>query len=322
MPVAELHDAPVELDPRLEADLVELLAPERRPSPWSRIASFGAIPLAVALLAGLVAVPLLRPPTPTTIQMTLPAPRAVATAAPEPAPMPVPEPEPVPPAPALEAATTSQAEAEPEWLDRAGGFAAAFAMDYLGWSQLPEAAREGALVRYLAPGLDPSLGWIRSGPLAAATPIVREIRRDGDAAATVTVALRITGEETPRWVDLAIPVVRDEQDRIAVADLPTFVLPLAAALPEGTVRDVAELSSSAAAAVENAAAMQLALIADATGFAITSHRVTDSWRIDANTATARVEAILTDSVTDAALTHAVHIPLRRSAGAWVVEAGG
>ena len=309
------------VDPRLEAELADLLVEEARPHWVARIASFVAVPTAVALLAALAAVPLLQPEPTRVVLAPPPAPPAVV----EPAPTPTTPPAPTPttsPAPTPEPSPTLLPEVEPgspEWLDAAQGLASAFAVDYLGWAQLPEAARATALSRYLAPSVDPTVGWIEAGQLVAATPIVVATTLDADDRATVTVAVRVTGLEAARWIHLAVPVGRDDADGLAVVDLPRLVpAPVAGAPQVSTVAAHPELVEPFRSVVEATVVGHLQALQAETGFEATEWALVSVSRLADGTATGRVEVHLTDTVTGGRLTQALHVDLVERDGGWEV----
>ncbi|CAN5263506.1 hypothetical protein BH23ACT9_BH23ACT9_14250 [soil metagenome] len=115
--------------------------------------------------------------------------------------------------------------ADPDVLE-ARAFAIQFTHDYLNWDDRePDriAAREQNLRAYLAPGLDPQMGWDGEGvQIAVLTTVVEAVTRD-DGVVVVTVAANITGDVLPRWVYLAVPVKRDDQDLWAVIAQPGYV---------------------------------------------------------------------------------------------------
>ncbi|MEO2105792.1 MAG: conjugal transfer protein [Actinomycetota bacterium] len=301
------------VDPRLEAELADLLVEESRPHWVARVASFVAVPTAVALLAALAAVPLLKP-EPTRVVLAPPPASPVVV---EPAPTPT-----TPPAPTPEPSPTLLPEVEPgspEWLDAAQGLASAFAVDYLGWSQLPEVARATALSRYLAPGVDPTAGWLEAGQLVAATPIVVATALDADDQATVTVAVRVTGLEAARWIHLAVPIGRDDADGLAVVDLPRLVSAPVAGVPQvSAVAADPELVELLRSVVEATVVGHLQALQAETGFEATEWSLVSVSRLADGAATGRVEVQLTDTVTGGRLTQALHVDLVERDGGWEV----
>lgn len=301
------------VDPRLEAELADLLVEESRPHWVARVASFVAVPTAVALLAALAAVPLLKPEPTRVVLAPPPAPPVVVEPAPSPTTPPAPTPEPTP-IPVLEEELGS-----PEWLDAAQGLASAFAVDYLGWSQLPEAARATALSRYLAPSVDPTAGWLEAGQLVAATPIVVATTLDADDRATVTVAVRVTGLEAARWIHLAVPVGRDDADGLAVVDLPRLVPAPVAGAPEVSAAAAdPELVELVRPMVEPAIVGHLQGLQADTGFEATEWALVSVSCLADGAATGRVEVQLADTVTGGLLTQALYVDLVERDGGWEV----
>lgn len=203
----------------------------------------------------------------------------------------------------------------------AEGLAAAFAVDYLSWPQTPEDRRATLLGPYLAEGLDPVAGWRGTGSLIAATPIVTDTRRDGPDQVTVTLTIRITGDQGSRWVHLAVPVGRDDDDRLAVTDLPRLVLPEPAGTPAPPgLTDDPVLRRATEPKVLAAAEAHVQQLGETTGFTATDVQVTAVHRLDTTTAVARLLVDLTDTVTDAQLTQALIAELHLTDGTWTVQA--
>lgn len=312
------------IDPRLEGDLAELLRPEPH-APWLvRVGSFIAVPTAIALLALLSAI-LLATPAGGPVVIAQPDPLPTPTPSTEPTPTPTPTPTPAlpaspVPAPTPSATPTTEPVLAPEsWIVDAERLATAFALDYLSWPQTPEDQRATVLARYLAPGVDPSVGWRTPGPLVAATPIVMHTQADGPDQVTVTVAVRITGDQTPRWVHLAVPLGRDAEDRAAVIDLPRLVPPA----PTGTPTppdwdDDPVLRAATQDVVLSAVQAHLDPLGVQTGFSTTAIQVTAVARTDARSATARVMVDLTDTITGAELSQALHVEVHRTDLTWSV----
>ena len=306
------------VDPRLEADLADLLGKEARPHWLARASAFAAIPAAVALLAALAAVPLLTPAAapPVVLAAVEPDPPAVEAEPAPPAPTPTPTPA---PAPVATADPALVGVAVPDWIGEALGLASAFAVDYLGWSQFPEASRASVLSRYLAPGVDPAAGWRVAGQLVAATPIVTGTTQESRDRVTVTVAVRITGLEAARWVHLAVPIGRDAADQIAVADLPRLVPAPSPGAPSGPAGETdPELLEDVRAVGEDAARAHLTSLSSGTGFEATETHLVEVFPDGNDTAVGRVEVLLTDTVTSAQLTQALWIDLGQRDGAWEV----
>ncbi len=129
----------------------------------------------------------------------------------------------------VEAADATAVPAEPTpvlpaspTLQRATAFAVQFAHDYLNYDQANPEVRQRELRLYLAPGVDPQLGWNGQGSQVAVLTVPVESRETEDGAA-VTVAAQVTGRDAPRWVHLAVEVVRDDQGRLAIRRAPAFV---------------------------------------------------------------------------------------------------
>ena len=101
-------------------------------------------------------------------------------------------------------------------------FAVEFAFDYLNFSADGADIREARLASYLAPGLDPQLGWDGEGAQAAVLtmPVSTSFTEDG---ATVVVASQITGAQASQWVHLAVPIGVDDAGRFAVTASPAYV---------------------------------------------------------------------------------------------------
>lgn len=192
-------------------------------------------------------------------------------------------------------------------------------MDYLGWSQLPETKRLTALSRYLAPGVDPTAGWLEAGQLVSATPIVVDTTLDADDRATVTVAVRVTGLEAARWIHLAVPVGRDDADGLAVVDLPRLVpAPVAGAPQVSAVAADPELVELLRSVVEATVVGHLQALQAETGFEATEWALVSVSRLADGTATGRVEVQLTDTVTGGRLAQALHAYLVERDGGWEV----
>lgn len=305
------------IDPRLEADLAELLAPEPRQPLPVRIAAFIAVPAAIALLAGLAAIPLLTPATEQVVVIHSAAPQTAPTPTPTPTPTATATPQPTP---TTDPPPIAAVEAEPAWVAAAEGMAAAFAVDYLSWSQLPEDQRGTALADYLAPGVDPTVGWQTPGPLVAATPIVMDTAVHDEDAVTVTVAVRVTGEQTARWIRVAIPIARDADDQPAVTDLPHIVTnpPAGSPPPPFDTPDDSELRETVEATVLAAVTEHLAYLDRDTGFTADTLTVERAHRLDADTAVAVVGMRVSDQVTGSVLAQRLTVELHRTGAVWEV----
>ncbi|MEE8602150.1 conjugal transfer protein [Euzebya tangerina] len=124
------------------------------------------------------------------------------------------------------------AEAGPtEDLTRIEAFAVEFAFDYLNFQADQAAIREARLAAYLAPGLDPQLGWDGEGAQAAVLTMPVQTTLT-DRGATVVVASQVTGPDASQWIHLAVPVAEDASGRLAVTAAPAYVPRPAAGEPE------------------------------------------------------------------------------------------
>ncbi len=104
----------------------------------------------------------------------------------------------------------------------AEAFAVQFAHDYLNFDAAAPEVRERELAAYLAPGLDPQLGWDGQGSQLAVLTVPVASRAEGERT-VVTVAAQVTGRDAPRWVHLDVPLVQDGDGRWAVVAPPAFV---------------------------------------------------------------------------------------------------
>lgn len=113
----------------------------------------------------------------------------------------------------------------------ATAFAVQFAHDYLNYDEASPEAREQQLRAYLAPDLDPQLGWGGQGVQIAVltVPVATEV--DGDAV-VVTVASHVSGAGRTRWVHLAVALSQDDRGRWAVVAPPAYVPRPAPGTPE------------------------------------------------------------------------------------------
>jgi hypothetical protein len=306
------------IDPRLEADLAELLTPEPR-QPWPvRIAAVIAIPAAIALLAALAATPLLTPATEQVVVIRSAPPQTTAT--PNPTPTATPTPTPPERTPTTTSPPITTTNEEEGWLVAAEGLAAAFAVDYLSWSQVPEDQRATVLAGYLAPGVEATVGWQTPGPLVAATPIVVDTQIHDEDRVTITVAVRVTGEETARWIRLAVPIGRDTEDRLAVTDLPHLALtPAAGSPPSVDTPDDPGLREAIQETVVSAVTEHLASLDSETGFTADAITLEHAHSLDANTAVAVVGMRVTDRITGAVLAQRLTVELHRTGGSWAVQ---
>lgn len=117
-------------------------------------------------------------------------------------------------------------------LQIASAFAVQFAHDYLNYDQAQPGVRERELGAYLAPDLDPQLGWDGQGTQLAVLTVPIETAADDDRV-VVTIAAQVTGQDAPRWVHLAVPLARDDRSRWAVTAAPAYVPRPAAGTPTG-----------------------------------------------------------------------------------------
>jgi hypothetical protein len=104
----------------------------------------------------------------------------------------------------------------------ARAFAAQFAHDYLNLDEANPQVRQRNLRAYLAPGLDPQLGWDGTGTQVAVLTVPVDATRT-DRGVTITVAAQVTGRDAPRWVHLAVPLGQDDVGRWAVIAAPGYV---------------------------------------------------------------------------------------------------
>ncbi len=107
-------------------------------------------------------------------------------------------------------------------LQAATAFAVQFAHDYLNFDEANPDIRQRDLRQYLAPGLDPQLGWDGKGTQLAVLTLPVDAQETGRGA-RVVVAAQVTGRDAPRWVHLAVELARDDLGRLAVTDVPAFV---------------------------------------------------------------------------------------------------
>lgn len=293
---------PSVVDPRLEADLADLLTPER-PAWLARAAAALAVPAAIVLLTALATLTL----------ATIGPGWAVGGGV---------QPVASPATPTLPVAPHPPVGVSAGWVVAAEGLAATFAVDYLTPGDGPGHA--GRLARYLAVDVDPTVGWHTPGRLVADSPVVVATRHGGPDQVSVTIALRLTDPNDTRWVHLRVPLGRDSDDRPAVIGLPHLTPAPATGTP--TPPDsAADHDPALAALVESvvfdAARGDLQRIAEQTGFTATAMRLDRLTRTGEDTAVAHVDVDLVDGASGGALTQRLPIHLARTVDGWTATTG-
>ncbi len=230
--------------------------------------------------------------------------------------------------------------AEPVDLQAASAFAAQFAHDYLNWDEGRPEVRARTLASYLAPGLDPQLGWDGSGVQVAVLTLPVAVRPTASGV-EVTVAVEVTGVQAPRWVHLAVPLAADDEGRWAVTAPPAFVPRPAAGSPDTPPDAPVDVDLTAALADH----LETLLTAYATSDVVTVEGVTApdaaipglrgqlalaevaafEVRREADGPVGHATVVWHDEVTGATLTQAYRLPLVQVADGWrvgAVQAGG
>jgi hypothetical protein len=219
-------------------------------------------------------------------------------------------------------------------LQQATAFAVQFAHDYLNYDQERPEVRERELRAYLAPGLDPQLGWNGQGTqLAVLTVPISAV--GGAGSATVIVAAQVTGADAPRWVHLSVPVLQDDRGRWAVSAQPAYVPRPGAGNP-----DIEAPGVDQALSIELTPAMEQFFTAYASEVEVAIAGVTspessirglaaqvtfsgiDAVRIEAGDPASRqgtVSVTWVDPVTDGSIAQTYDLRLIASDGSWLIE---
>lgn len=220
-------------------------------------------------------------------------------------------------------------------LQVATAFAVQFTHDYLNYDQAQPDVRERDLRAYLAPGLDPQLGWDGQGTQVAVLTVPIQTVTQGDRV-VVTVAAQVTGEDAPRWVHLAVPLAQDQDMRWAVIAQPAYVPRPGAGNPasDPDAEVDPELSSSLTAAMEQLFRAYATEGAVAIG-GVTAPGATirglqgqvtfveiDAVRImagDGDTRTGSVTVTWNDAITGGSISQTYVVDLVGSGDGWLVE---